>query len=86
VTGSGSIAIASRTRPVDQRLNRVRYHRRRQIEVLAPAAQRPSLKLAAGRVAVMQTGMGLEVDYILGGTESDDYVLNTTTLYGVIFE
>jgi hypothetical protein len=27
-----------------------------------------------------------EVDYILGGTESNDRVLNTTTLYGVIFE
>jgi hypothetical protein len=51
---------------VDQRLDRVRYHRRRRIEVLAPAAQRPSLKLAAGRVAAPQTGMGLEVDYILG--------------------
>jgi hypothetical protein len=27
-----------------------------------------------------------EVDYIVGGTESDNYALNTTTLYGVIFE
>ena len=27
-----------------------------------------------------------EVDYILGTTESNNYVLNTTTLYGCIFE
>src|SRR5215510_5260465 len=27
-----------------------------------------------------------EVDYILGEPESNNYVLNTTTLYGVIFE
>jgi hypothetical protein len=27
-----------------------------------------------------------EVDYILGETESNNHVLNTTTLYGVIFE
>jgi hypothetical protein len=27
-----------------------------------------------------------EVDYILGETESNNDVLNTTTLYGVIFE
>ncbi len=27
-----------------------------------------------------------EVDYILGEPESNNYVLNTTTLYGCIFE
>jgi len=27
-----------------------------------------------------------EVDYIVGGTESNNYVLNITTLYGVIIE
>src|SRR5262245_16428304 len=50
---------------VDQRLDRIRHRRRRQIEVLAPAAQRPSLKLAAGRVAATQTGVGLEVVRLL---------------------